>query len=145
MKLRLYVHRQGPESQLGKVARKFDELINQELARYPEGEVDAIFVSFSSTSEFESGWKIRRKKIRRNFTRKLLTGGSIHYRCAVEIEVDVADAEIISLQDSQNIALYIKDALIWLLPKVLKGLSVVDESMLGAVVSSIPQMLCGSD
>ena len=138
MRFGIYVHLHGPFfSPFAEVARDYDQMINEALQGGNLGEIDGLILSFDATSDFESGIKRVRRKVRRNHTVKLITGGFNHYNCLITVDAQVADAEVIDASSETALFEYVRALLLQVLPKALAGFPAQALETLGAAVSSM--------
>jgi len=119
MEFGIYVHTQGP-SLFREVARELDQKVKGALEQTTLVEVDGLYLSFYSTSAFPKGVKRLKRRVRRNYTMKLITGGTASYKCLVEFDAEVADAELIdSSSTKRDLFEFVRSAVMHCLPIAL--------------------------
>lgn len=122
----IYVHTQGPGGLLKTVCNEISSELEKKFAPRVLSEADGLFVDFFSTSAFEVGLRVIKKRTKRNYTMKLIGGGTIYYACLVEIYVELPDAVVIETNTAKGMRAYIKTVLMEVAPKLLKGFPIED-------------------
>jgi hypothetical protein len=132
----IYVHTQGP-SPLRDVARAFARLIGHALEGAVLSEIDGLFLGLQSVSSFQVGIKPGRRKVRRDYDLRLVTGGSVHYACLVELDnILLADGEVIEAARSEAALFeYVRNVVTEILPVALRGFGDQDLQLLQDAVS----------
>ena len=126
MRFGVYVHTQGP-STLREVARLFSQLVAQALEDVALSEVDGLFLGFQSFSSFYTGIKPGRRKLRRNYDLRLITGGTEHYACSVELDSALPDGEVVEAATSEEAMFeFIRARVSQVLPAALHGFPASD-------------------
>jgi hypothetical protein len=78
----IYVHTQGP-SPFREVASCLNRTVRAALQSLHLREIDGLYISFYSTSRFETGMRKLKRRVRRDYKLKLITGGAVHYNCGL--------------------------------------------------------------
>ena len=117
----IYVHTQGPGGLLKESAKKLDFAMRSGLQVAEFGLIDAIFISFQALSGIQSGFRVRKNRVRRDCDLKLITGGKIHYNCMIEFDIDIPDADVIEADSVMGMIFYLKRVLTEVTPQLFKN------------------------
>jgi hypothetical protein len=132
------VHTQGPSGLLKSTCQKISRELERKFSELVLSEVDGLFIGFLSTSVFEAGLKIYKRRIKRNYDMKLITLGTVeHYNCLVDMEVELPDALVIEANTDEAMRIYIKAVLLDIVPKLLKGQPDTDQKRVAQVFETI--------
>jgi hypothetical protein len=131
----IYVHTQGPSS-FREVAHALSRSLRPAFDGLRLSEVDGLFLGFHSTSRIESGVSPLKRKVRRDYTLKLITGGTEHYDCLVELNSEVPDAEVIEATSESAMFEFVKSSIGKVLPVALRGFPPEDAQRVLSVVAS---------
>ena len=115
----IYVHTQGPSGLLKMVGDEISSELTKKFEQVVLTEADGLFVSFFSTSMFEVGLRVIKKRTRRHYTMKLIGGGTIFYACNVAVDLELPDAVVIETNTVEGMRTYIKNVLLEIAPKLL--------------------------
>jgi hypothetical protein len=86
-------------------------------------EIDGLFISYQSVSSLSGGSDKPKRKIRRDYRLRLITGGTEHYKCMVEYDALVLDAEVIAASASErSLFEYVRSLTLSSLAPALAGL-----------------------
>ncbi|MDR7050139.1 hypothetical protein J2X54_002620 [Duganella sp. 3397] len=118
MEFGIYVHSQGPGGLLEECAKTLDASLNGILNQSGFEEIDAIYVSFQSVSRIQTGFRVCKLRVRRNYDMKLITGGRVHYNCMIECDIDLADCDVIEADSEDKMISYLKGVLIKVAPRL---------------------------
>jgi hypothetical protein len=78
-----------------------------------------------------------KKKVRRDYTEKIITGGSQHFNCVVELDVEVSDADLVASAGAEaSLFNFVQDIVLRCLPMALNGFPKEDLFLVQAAVSS---------
>ena len=131
----LYVHTQTP-SFLDNTGRTLCERLAAVAANLTLSEIDGLFLGISSMAGLPSGLKTKRRKVKRDYTLRLPTRQSEHYRYMVELDAYVAEAEVVAASVSEQMLFeYAKSCVLHMLPKALRGFPAEELALLKGVVS----------
>ena len=85
-------------------------------------EIDGLFIGLLSTSIFEAGFKVYKRRVKRDYNLKIITKGTVeHYNCLVDIDIELPDALVIEANTEPAMRTYIKKTLLEISPKLMKG------------------------
>ena len=122
MNFGIYVHTQGP-SPFREVARELGQSMERALRDITFEEIDGLFLSYQSVSNLMTGSKKLRRRVRRDYNLRLITGGTEHYRCMVEYDALVADADTTEAGTSERTLFeFVRSLVLTSLPPALAGL-----------------------
>lgn len=101
MQFGIYVHQSGT-TWLDATARSLDIATAKALAQVDSPDLDGLFISLTGSQSLATGIKKLKKRVRRNHTLRLITGGSETYRCLVELDALVSDADLVANAESED-------------------------------------------
>jgi hypothetical protein len=131
----LYVHQAG-STWFDDLARTLGRASSMALADAELDEIDGLYISFFAVSHLNEGVRKLKKKVRRDYTMKIITGGSQHFRCLIELDVEVADSELVAAAGSESsLFSFVKSVVLRCLPMAL-GNDSVALAVVQAAVSS---------
>jgi hypothetical protein len=135
MEFGIYVHTAG-STWFDSVATALSNVVQEALRNIHLNEVDGLYFSFHATDRFASGIKTLKRKERHNYTMKVITGGSRYYRCLVEFDAEVADAELVSAASSEpSLFSFVQATVLQCLPMALPTIPAEQLTTLRAAVS----------
>ena len=116
------------------VAGYLGRSVNHAMASEQPTEIDGLVLSFQSVSSLQSGVKVGRRKVRRNYNLKLITGGTEHYNCLVELDIKVSDGDVIEASSDSALFEFVRELVAEALPAALKGFSPDDLALFSKVI-----------
>ena len=121
MRFGLYAHVSG-STWLDSVAATLGSVVQERLSNVDLDDVDGLYISFLATNDFSRGVKKLKRKVRRNYTMKVITGGTRYFRCLVELDAYVADAELVAAADTEiSLFEFVKATALRCLPLAFPG------------------------
>jgi hypothetical protein len=101
MQFGVYVHNSG-STWLNQIAGSIAATASNELSDVRLSEVDGLFIGLNASAAVPTGIVASRRKVKRDYQLKLITGGTEHYRCLIERDFKVSDAELLAAADSER-------------------------------------------
>jgi len=131
----IHVHTAGA-TWFDAVAKILDRSVRASLAEIQLSEVDGLYIGFSASSRLSQGLRKVKKKIRRDYTSKVLTGGVRYYKCVVEFDAEVSDAELVAAADTEaSLFSFVQRIVLDCLPMALRGFEDSDLAVVQSAVS----------
>lgn len=97
----IYVHHAGA-TWFDQAARTLTSCVRPSLLGGMSTEVDGLFFGFRATQPTPSGQTKIKRKVRRDYTMKDAAGSRHLFRCLVEIDADVSDADLVAHASSEG-------------------------------------------
>ncbi len=138
MKFGINVDSQGPGGLLKLICLRISQELKRKFSEVVLSEVDGLAIGFMSTSVFETGLRIYKRRVKRNYNLKLITFGTVeHFNCLIEMGVELPDALVIEANTEEAMRIYIKSVLLEIVPKLLKGFPEVDQLRVAQIFQTI--------
>ena len=134
----IYVHTQGPGGLLKSVCNEMSRELKTKFLNVVLSKIDCLVIGFHSISSFEAGFKVYKRRVKRNYDLKIFTRGTVeHYNCLIEIEIELPDALVIEANTEEAMRTYIKKTLLEIAPKLMKGFPDEDLKQVNQVFETV--------
>ena len=134
MEFGIYVHHAG-STWLNQVSATLSAFVRPELRAEMSTEVDGLYIGLLASSALPDGQQTLKKRVRRDCTLKDAVGSRHFFRCLVEFDAAVADADLVAhATHEEDLFEFTKTVIVRCLPDALRGFK-YEQTIVQAAVS----------
>jgi len=120
MRFGIYVHETG-STWLDQTAGTLHCICHEHLKDAVLSDFDGLFISFRVASLCPGGFRMLKRKVRRDYKMKIITGGANLFKCLIELDVELSDSDLVAAADTEDSLFeFTKRTVIRCLPIALK-------------------------
>ena len=101
MRFGIYVHETG-STWLDQTAGALHRICHEQLKEVVLGDFDGLYISFRVASLCPGGFRILKRKVRRDYKMKLITGGANLFKCLIELDVELGDPDVVAAANTES-------------------------------------------
>jgi hypothetical protein len=121
MRFGIYVHTAG-STWFDQTANALHRVASEQLKEVVLDDFDGLYISFEVASSCPDGFRVLKRRVRRDYELKLITGGAHFFKCMVELDVELGDPEVLVKAGTEaSLFEFTQSAVIRCLPLALKG------------------------